>query len=252
MARVAIVVPCYNEAERLDLEAFKRFATPSQQIRFSFINDGSSDTTGALLERFCAAEPGRFGVHHLAWNAGKGEAVRQGILKALADGPDYVGFWDADLATPLEVIPSLCRVLDERPLVEVVLVWRAQRQYEKKAMRNLARHALGNVFGRTAALLLGFKLHDTQCGAKIFRVTDALPRLFEEPFLSRWIFDLEVLSRLAAAHRGTEGAQLDEVMHEFPFDSWRDVRGSKRSLLDYLIVARDLVRICWKHRKSIW
>ena len=245
MARVRIVVPCYNEAELLDVEAFKGFAASCCDISFLFVDDGSTDTTGKMLDKLSAEHPERFAAHHLQQNSGKAEAVRQGILKALASEHDYVGFWDADLATPLELLPQLCAVLDERPHIEIVLTWRVQRQYEKKALRYLARHLLGKVFGRTAAAILGLSIHDTQCGAKLFRATDALPRLFAAPFLSRWIFDVEILARLAAERTNAAAA-----IHEFPFDSWRDVSGSKRSLSDYLTVARDLVRIYWKYRKA--
>src|SRR4051794_39855798 len=105
MPRATIVVPCYNEARRLDVHAFRTFARDDRAPRFLFVNDGSRDATLEILGDLRGTDPARFDVLNLTRNAGKAEAVRRGLVRALADGPDYVGYWDADLATPLEAIP---------------------------------------------------------------------------------------------------------------------------------------------------
>ena len=105
LARVALVIPCYNEANRLDTAAFKNFRLPSDQIEFVFVNDGSTDGTLQLLQTL----PGS--VVNLERNSGKAEAVRRGILAALDRKPDIVGFWDADLATPFSELPGFLAIL---------------------------------------------------------------------------------------------------------------------------------------------
>lgn len=92
---LVLVVPCYNEASRLVPEAFVRFAAARPSARLLFVDDGSTDGTAGVLGRVCDAAPGTASVLHLAHNRGKADAVRQGMLQALAHGPAYVAFWDA-------------------------------------------------------------------------------------------------------------------------------------------------------------
>ena len=105
MSRTIIVVPCYNEANRLDAVRFQEFSAANPAVEFLFLNDGSTDGTLGVLERLHAVDPQHFRFVHFSRNSGKAEAVRRGMLTALEDSPDYVGFWDADLATPLCEIP---------------------------------------------------------------------------------------------------------------------------------------------------
>ena len=115
MPRVIVVVPCYNEAKRLNLRTIQDYGRRPDAAELLFVNDGSRDETLELLEHLHGANPRRFSFLHLAQNGGKAEAVRQGILLALRSGADYVGFWDADLATPLADIDPFVRVLDSPP-----------------------------------------------------------------------------------------------------------------------------------------
>ena len=97
-----LVVPCYNEADRLQEAAFLEFVRRRDDARLLFVDDGSTDDTAGVLARLTAAAPGAIGVLRLERNQGKAEAVRRGIVEALALEPSLVGFWDADLATRSE------------------------------------------------------------------------------------------------------------------------------------------------------
>src|ERR1043165_9106871 len=94
--QLARVVPCYNEEKRLDLDAFRAF---SDRVGFLFVDDGSRDGTRRLLQS------NGFDVLGFDKNGGKAEAVRRGIVEAMSRGAEVVGFWDADLATPLSELP---------------------------------------------------------------------------------------------------------------------------------------------------
>ena len=197
MGQNTIVVPCYNEASRLDVAAFRRFIERSTTPQFLLVDDGSRDRTLEVLESLREFAPQRIAVHDLPKNVGKAEAVRQGICRALSGNPQYVGYWDADLATPLESIAEFRRLLDERTNLLMVLGSRVKllgRSIDRRAVR----HYSGRVFATAASLVLGLPVYDTQCGAKLFRVCPETCRLFREPFRTNWVFDVEILARFLA------------------------------------------------------
>ena len=244
MRRTIIVVPCHNEEKRLDAAKLMAFWDKWRLVRFLFVNDGSTDNTGVVLEALRASTPEAFEVCNLPQNVGKAETVRQGMLRALASRPDYVGFWDADLAAPLEAIPEFCRLLDERPQIEMVFGSRV-RLLGRRIERHAVRHCFGSAFATLVSLLLGLKVYDTQCGAKLFRASEGIRDLFAEPFLTRWIFDVEIIARLIRSRKGTSLPQAEEVIYEMPLEEWRDVRGSKVTAADGLRALFELLRI-WR------
>src|SRR5262249_318687 len=151
--------------------------------------DGSTDGTRELLDDLCCSNPGRFATCSLPENVGKAEAVRQGLLRAFEADPDYVGYWDADLSTPLDAILAFCSILDSRRDIAVVFGARVSL-LGRSVKRDLLRHYLGRVFATAASLALGIGFYDTQCGAKVFRATHEIMSLFRSPFSTRWIFDV--------------------------------------------------------------
>ncbi len=198
--QTTIIVPCHNEARRLQAAEFQKFVAEHRHVRFLFVNDGSSDETPALLERIAKTDALRFTILHLAKNSGKAEAVRQGVLHASAAQTEYIGYWDADLATPLDEIPGFVDVLENRPEISLVLGSRVPLLGHEIRRRPL-RKMLGRLFSRVTSMVLGLRVHDTQCGAKLFRNTPTLLAAFLQPFGSRWIFDVELLARLIRINR---------------------------------------------------
>ncbi|MFZ5440578.1 MAG: glycosyltransferase [Myxococcota bacterium] len=233
-----VVVPCFNEARRIELMRFGELT--EQGLRVLFVDDGSRDETRQVLERGAAAEPG-FSVLVLEQNVGKGEAVRQGLLAAIAAGAERVGYLDADLATPPSEMLRLFDALG--PDVEVALGSRVSL-LGRHIERSPARHYLGRVFATAASLALGLRVYDTQCGAKAFRVTPALEAALASPFRSRWVFDVELIERLLAGD-----GFVAERMIEVPLREWRDVRGSKLSAAGMARAATDLLALALRRRR---
>jgi dolichyl-phosphate beta-glucosyltransferase len=238
MNNCIIVVPCYNEADRLNADAFRAYLESPASASVLFVNDGSTDQTLALLERLAEEMPAKVRVLDKQPNSGKAEAVRYGMLQAL-NTPDvaYVGFWDADLATPLEAVADLLGVLTSVPKVEIVLGSRV-RLMGRHIERQPARHYLGRVFATFASIILGLPLYDTQCGAKLFRVTPSLIKIIDRPFLSRWIFDVEMIARFVRLH--PDDRQINELIYEFPLYCWRDIPGSKLRSRDFFRAIGEL------------
>jgi glycosyltransferase involved in cell wall biosynthesis len=104
LAQIAITVPCYNEADRFRSDAFIEFVREYPDVMFIFVDDGSTDDTARLLNSLAKNGDTQIRLISFEKNHGKAEAVRQGMLRALAGGARYVGYWDADLATPLSAI----------------------------------------------------------------------------------------------------------------------------------------------------
>jgi dolichyl-phosphate beta-glucosyltransferase len=247
--RCAIVVPCYNEAGRLDTAAFVDYLWVSRDTKLIFVNDGSTDDTMRLLRTIQDRSP-QVEILDKPKNGGKAEAIRDGMRYALGlPGVIAVGFWDADLATPLEAIPDLLGVLDARREIDVVLGSRVML-LGRDINRRTARHYLGRLFATCASMVLGLPVYDTQCGAKLFRVTPALAGILDAPFLSRWIFDVELIARLIEAEPRT-GRRVRDCMYEFPLYRWRDVPGSKVKARDFFRAALELWRIYRKYFRSL-
>lgn len=250
MARIRLVVPCFNEAHRLDERAFSEFHLPGHDLRIVFVDDGSTDATADVLDRLCAKRSPQLEWVHLDSNRGKGEAVRCGMRHALRD-PDtqYVGYWDADLSTPLSAVAAFLEAFEAHPKVQLVLGARVRmlgRVIERKAYR----HAYGRLFATAVAALLDLPVHDTQCGAKLFRVTEDVVAAFEEPFVTRWVFDVELVARLMGRWEA-RGLDSAERLWELPLPEWHDVAGSKVSVFDAAFAVRDLARIGRVYRRQL-
>ncbi|HEX6135812.1 MAG TPA: glycosyltransferase [Longimicrobiales bacterium] len=237
--RSLIVVPCFNEAERLDVAGFREYLATTPDVGFVLVDDGSTDDTSAVLRRVADGHD-RVVVLRLERNAGKAEAVRRGILEALGHRPRLVGYWDADLATPLRAIAQLESEFAVDDAAELAMGARVQllgRHIERRA----ARHYFGRVFATCASLALHLPVYDTQCGAKLIRVTPRTRAVFDRPFSSRWIFDVELIARLIAL-RAAAG-ESDHGVREVPLHAWTDIAGSKVRLRDGLRAFIDLARI---------
>ena len=243
MRRTTVIIPCYNEAQRLDLAAFRDWAAREEAVSLLFVDDGSTDETARVLGELCASNPEAFSALILERNQGKAEAVRRGFIHAFESAPDLLGFWDADLATPLDDISTFRDIIDTKPHLEMVFGSRVNL-LGRAVHRRLIRHYIGRFFATAASFVLHLPIYDTQCGAKMFRVSEHMRSLFAEPFLSRWVFDVELLARRnKLARENAELPQTRDVIYEHPLDSWHDVKGSKLKLADFFIVAIDLIRI---------
>lgn len=232
--RIRLVVPCYNEGQRLRPDAFLQLLASRPDVSILFVDDGSRDATPSILAGIAAQCGGRAEVLALDANQGKARAVRQGVLAALASGAELVGYWDADLSTPLDAVASFVETLDARPDVDLVMGARVKllgRDIERLAVR----HYAGRIFATAASIVLGLGVYDTQCGAKLFRAGSPIADAFREPFRSRWIFDVEVLERFV---RRVGPAAAAARIYEFPLVRWHHAPGSK-------LMPRHVLRAAW-------
>ena len=238
MPEVCVVVPCFNEAGRLRGRDFISFVDSHGDASVCFVDDGSSDGTYSVIERLQQARPSRILIRRLDRNAGKAEAVRFGALQVAALRQfQFIGYWDADLSTPLSEVEHLLAAFRDNPRCQLSMGSRVKR-LGSHIDRRTARHIFGRLFAACATGILGLPVYDSQCGAKLFRAA-AVDTMFGEPFLTRWLFDLEILVRL----RNHVGLAAMDTMMEVPLRAWQEVAGSKLRPREVLRVPLELLKI---------
>lgn len=235
MQKICIVIPCYNEEERLNISDFIKFPE-FKKYNYLFVNDGSTDATQSKLLELQSKFPDHIAILHLKSNVGKAEAIRAGFLNALnLNKYSVLGYLDADLATPLEEIPYLLKHLTED--FEIILGSRVKR-LGVIINRNLSRHYLGRIFATYSSFILKIKVYDSQCGAKFFQKQIA-EEIFKEPFSSKWLFDLELLYRFKIIKKENFNFSVLEV----PLRKWEEKQNSKMKVLDFLKAPFDIFKI---------
>lgn len=186
---LTIVIPAYNEAERIGATLDRVLAWMdghAPTARIVVVDDGSRDGTVALVEARAASEP-RLQVERLGQNRGKGAAVRRGVEVA---GTAWILFSDADLSTPIEEIDKLMGAIGAG--ADIAIASRDRPDSDIARHQPAYREAMGRTFnGLVRALALpGFA--DTQCGFKLFSAA-AAKAAFGRQTIERFAFDVEVL-----------------------------------------------------------
>jgi dolichyl-phosphate beta-glucosyltransferase len=242
---VSIVLPAYNEAERImpSLDELFTFiqsrvgAALPRPIDVLVVDDGGKDATAALV----AARPEAVGSLQEVTlrvlsipHGGKGAAVRAGMLQA---DSDLIVFADADMATPPDQLPALIAALSSH---DIALGSRIQAdRSDMRATQPAHRRLLGKVFHFLASIWVVGPVQDTQCGFKGF-TREAAHDLFALQRIASIVFDVELI--FLARRRGYRMAVV-------PI-RWSDKRGSRMTARPRLAarVAWDLVRIPVLHR----
>jgi dolichyl-phosphate beta-glucosyltransferase len=245
MSKICVVIPCYNEYNRLKEDSFLDFIR-SNGVDFDllFVNDGSTDQTLQKLEAISKQNPASIFSLNLEKNGGKAEAVRQGFLYANTQSNYWaIAYFDADLATPLAELIVLKKILNENASVKMVLCSRIKR-LGAFIDRKRKRHILGRVFSTFASIILKLPIYDTQCGAKIIH-SSVIDEVFKEKFITNWLFDIEIIARL----RNKYPEKILDIMIEYPITRWEDVSGSKLKMQHMLKVPLDLLKINSNYNK---
>jgi dolichyl-phosphate beta-glucosyltransferase len=246
VAHITWIVPCFDEAARLDSAAFLALVDSSAPASLIFVDDGSRDRTLEIVRALAAQRQGQVEVLALTDNQGKAEAVRQGMLRALDRGADIAGYIDADLATPRSELERLGALMRDGNYD--LLMGSRVRLLGRTIERNSTRHYVGRVFATCASLGLGLPVYDTQCGAKLFRRSEALVDALARPFTSRWAFDVELLARLVRPRPGIGALEVGRIREE-PLLAWSDVPGSKLGTLAALRSGLDLLTLGLRIRR---
>jgi glycosyltransferase involved in cell wall biosynthesis len=230
---VSVVIPCFNEAERIGeslrvaLDYLGKFAPGSELI---VINDGSTDATGQRI-RDVFAEAHATETHLLENfpNRGKGAAVRTGLLSATRP----IGlFTDADLSTPMEEMPKLIEPIAAKE-VDVAFGSRALNRRLIGHHQPWRREQAGRIFNLVVRLATGLPYWDTQCGFKAFRLSACRPILQAAQVIG-FGFDVELLYLARKARLR---------VREIPV-RWNHCEGSKiRVVRDSVHMLREILSV---------
>jgi glycosyltransferase involved in cell wall biosynthesis len=185
----SIVLPAYNESERIAATLEKIFAHADQrgwQAEVLVVNDGSTDDTAQIVRRYAGNHP-TLRLLENPGNRGKGYSVRSGMLHAQGD---ILLFSDADLSSPIAEADKLFAAIHQGADVAIGSRWvKAELQIKRQP---LYRQLLGRIFNLALRLVLGLNFKDTQCGFKAF-TRDAATKIFPLQRIERWGFDAELL-----------------------------------------------------------
>ena len=243
MRNVCIVMPCYNEAVRLPVAEIRRFLAGHPDVRLCLVDDGSTDGTRAVLDTLGAGFPAQATVLGGAGRQGKAGAVRDGVLHCLAHtDADVIGYWDADLAAPLsevELLVDACRASTDR----LAAIGSRVKRLGAQITRSEVRHYVGRVFATCASITLRLPVYDSQCGAKMFRRETAVIA-FGEPFLTKWLFDVEILARL---RNHFPDQDISRTVMEVPLRAWTGIGGSRLRAWHFLHAPVELWRIARRY-----
>lgn len=243
--KTGIIIPCYNEAERLNSDAFVNFISSENEYHLCFVNDGSKDDTLAVLEAIQRKCPQRVSVIDVKNNAGKAAAVRSGARYLYNEAHiEYIGFIDADLSTDFRDFKNLVKSLKDNDGLQMVY---GSRRKGGEIKRNFFRQLLSNIIKSIIFLILGLPIEDTQCGAKVFR-RSIIPAAYDRTFMTRWLFDVEIFIRLKNKF-GRDN--IMNVTQEQALERWVHVEDSKLGFKDSIMIPYRLLTIWFAYNLNL-
>lgn len=243
-AKLSLIIPCYNEEQRIPqmvsgLQEFVKSGIMPHEI--IVVDDGSTDGTLSALKNneFINSQVTANHLHiiHLEKNEGKGAALKKGVKEASGD---FILTLDADMsAKPAEIEKWLSLHGNKLPENEV---WIASREHPDSVIKEVeTRRWTGRMFNFIVRLLTPLRQRDTQCGFKLYPA-DVAKKLFALQQSAGWAHDVEILYR---------ARQNDFAIVDMPV-KWEAQTGSKISLLKdslpmFLSVLLVSLRLKWSY-----
>lgn len=231
--KIVIIIPFYNEEARIKTNDFNQIFDTFSKYHFLLVDDGSLDKTIESLEAFDSTFS-NVELLKLSKNAGKAEAIRSAVLSI--SKADYISYYDADLATPFSELDKLIQFSIQHPKYKLIMGARI-KLIGNGVKRSLKRHYFGRIFATIVSqFVLKVAVYDTQCGAKVIEYQTA-KQIFDKTFISKWLFDVELLKRLQKTHN------LKEVVKEIPLEKWEEIGNSKIKFTDFFQLPIQLYQI---------
>jgi len=208
------------------------------EVKIVFSDDASVDKTVELLEKIQDEFKSQVHICRLQTNEGKAEAVRKAVLYAFDQELSFnkISYMDADLSVSLEELMSISYQLSQK---KIFAFGSRISKIDNTIIRSNFRHYSGRIIATMISKLLKIAVYDTQCGCKIFDAKLA-KELFRDPFISRWLFDVELFFRIIKLYSREE---LKEISLEVPLKTWVDGGDSRVKPTYFFKIWRDLFLI---------
>ena len=228
-----IVIPADNEANRIShtlSETIDFLGSQSWDVRIVVVDNGSGDETGTIVRRIATQRAGTVPVALVGCSfPGKGAAVRRGMLSGTSK---YTGFFDADLATPLDTLSRAMEALKSGAAAVIASRHAAGSTFVRP--QHLTRRVGGTAF-RLLAKSMVQGVTDTQCGFKFFE-RDAVTRAMVQCRTTGFAFDVELLQRL---QRGGESiVEIPVAWTDGPGSTFNPIRDGFASFASVLQMQR--------------
>lgn len=234
---LALIIPFFNEEKRIAIDSFTSFASQNKDILLILVNDGSTDSTKNILESICKGADTNFEFINLEINVGKGNAIRDGMEKAISYQIPFIGYMDADLSAPFEEILRLYKYIQTTD--DLAVFGSRLKKLGSDIKRSLFRHLTGRFVATIIDSRFKIGCYDTQCSAKIF-TNESLKPVITKPFYTNWFFDVELILRI---RKKFEHFKIQEI----PLNKWEHKAGSKITIFSTFRIIREIYTLFLKY-----
>lgn len=211
--KLSIIIPAHNEEHRLPpmLDAYGGYFSEKygNEVELIVVPNHCDDQTAQVAHDIGMQYP-QIIVLDDPGIVGKGGAVMLGARRAEGD---LIGFVDADGAT---LPPAFDDLVENIGSAGCIIASRWIRGAIVEPKQPLSRRVASRIFNTLVNLMFGFRVHDTQCGAKLFS-REAIQIILPNLGITEWAFDVDMLF-----HVRRSGFQIIEIP-----TVWRDAAGSK-------------------------
>ena len=231
---LSVIVPAYNEERIIEstLHSIHNFCSGQDfEHEIIVVNDGSSDKTAEIVTSLTNILPELILIN-LDKNAGKGVAVREGMLKARGA---YRLFMDADDSTSIEEMRHMMPFFDEG--YDIVIGSRGVKDANITSHQPWLRESMGKTFVYFVRLFTGLHFKDTQAGFKIFTASSA-DDVFPLQTIPGWVFDVELLA--IAKELGYKVKELPITWKHYPHTNVDIIKGTVAALWDLMKIRYGL------------
>ena len=199
MNKLSIIIPCYNEEERIGYTLYKYINFFEDAVKKQKINEyeiiavinNTKDKTKLIIEEYQKLKTPLYYLDLAP--GGKGFAVLEGFRVALEGPSDHIGFVDADCSTEPEEFLRLALMINDE---DGIIASRYEKESIVSPKQSIKRIIVSRIFNRLIRTLFKeLKYNDTQCGAKIFK-RKAIESVIDEIGSTQWAFDVDLIYQI--------------------------------------------------------